>query len=135
MFKAIRIFLIITALFLIPQIAAAGSDIKDGLWEMSVKMEMPGMPMEMPPMKFNQCITKQNYVPHQQEQSKDCKITNNRIDGNTVTWDMKCSGRGAMTGNGRITYKGNTFTGTMKAVTNGMEMTQHMKGRRIGDCK
>ena len=42
-----------------------------------------------------------------------------------------------MKGTGEITYSGDTFKGTMKIQMPqaNMEMTSHMDGKRIGDCK
>ena len=38
--------------------------------------------------------------------------------------------------NGKITYKGDRFDGEIKIKTpNGMEMTEHISGKRIGECK
>jgi len=36
--------------------ASSGPNMKEGLWEITVKTEMPGM--EMPPMKHTQCLNK-----------------------------------------------------------------------------
>jgi hypothetical protein len=60
-----------------------------------------------------------------------------KIIGNTVSWTMKCRGKeGTTIMNGRITYKGDRFDGEIKMKTpNGMEMTQHISGKRIGECK
>ncbi len=116
-------------------------NMQDGMWEMTMKMEMPGMPMEMPPMKFNQCLTKKDLVPQKKEKNEDCKMISTKVDGNTVTWVAKCIVKdGTMDSTGKITYKGSNFDGVIKAVMNTkdtgkMEITQHMSGRRIGDCK
>jgi len=42
-----------------------------------------------------------------------------------------------MKGTGELTYSGDSFKGTMKLQMpqSNMEMTGHMEGRRIGDCK
>ena len=116
-------------------------DMKDGMWEMTMKTEMPGMPREMPPMKFTQCLTKKNLVPQKKEKNEDCKMISTKVDGNTVTWVVQCRMKeGTMDGTGKITYKGNGFDGVMKMVMNSkdtgkMEMSHQMTGRRIGDCK
>ena len=122
-------------------LAFAEPNMQEGMWEMTMKMEMPGMPMEMPPMKFNQCLTKKDLVPQKKEKNEDCKMISTKVDGNTVTWVAKCIMKdGTMDSTGEITYKGSNFDGVIKAVMNTkdtgkMEVTQHMSGRRIGDCK
>ena len=77
--------------------ALAQSARRDGRWEVKTEMEMPGMPMKMPPMTTTQCVTK--------EQADDpsgacpgrgapnnCKVFDYKVTGNTVTWSMKCEG-------------------------------------------
>lgn len=131
---------IVFSLFL-GSIAYAEPNMQEGMWEITSKTEMPGMPMEMPPMKFNQCLTKKDIVPQKKEKNEDCKMVSTNVDGNTVTWVMQCRMKdGTMDSTGKITYKGNGFDGVVKAVMNTkdtgkMEVTQQMSGRRIGDCK
>jgi hypothetical protein len=122
-------------------VAFADPNMQEGMWEITMKTEMPGMPMEMPPMKFNQCLTKKDMVPQKKEKNEDCKMVNTKVDGNTVTWVMQCRMKdGTMDSAGKITYKGDGFDGVVTAVMNTrdagkMEFTQHMSGRRTGDCK
>lgn len=121
--------------------AFAEPNMQDGMWEITMKTDMPGMPMEMPPMKFSQCLTKKDMVPQKKEKNEDCKLVSTKVEGNTVTWVVQCRMKdGTMDGTGKVTYKGNGFDGVMKMVMNTkdtgkMEMTQHMSGRRTGDCK
>lgn len=136
-----RITLILTAfsvLFFI-RIASAGMDMKDGLWEITTKMEMPGMPMEMPAIKHTQCLTSKNNVPHNEtdkEHNQDCKINHTEIKGNTVTWEAICISEGKpVKSMGTVTYKGNTFKGETKMQMDGMNMIQRMSGQRVGNCK
>lgn len=117
---------------------SAEVDMKVGLWEVTTKWEMPGMPkgMEMSSVKFNQCITRENNVPQSKGQDKDCRITHSEVNGSTVMWEMECTGEGRdMSGKGKVTYSGDTFTGGMTIETKEMNITQHLSGRRIGDCK
>jgi hypothetical protein len=116
---------------------ASAMDMKDGLWEITSKMEMPGMPMEMPPVKFTQCLTSKDSVPQDKiEQSQDCKIKNTDVKGNTVTWEMHCISDGKPVKNiGKVTYKGDSFEGETKTEMDGMQMFQKMSGRRTGNCK
>lgn len=121
--------------------AGAEPNMQEGLWEITTAIDMPGIPSGIPPMKQTECLTKKNMVPQNQEKGQDCKIAQARIDGNTVTWTMKCGGEeGAMEGSGKITYAGDKFTGsfimTMQDPEQGkMQMTQKMSGRKVGPCK
>ena len=119
-------------------ISFAGSrpNMQEGLWEITIKMEMPGMPVSMPPMTHTQCITNEDMVPRGSQQSEECKITKTKVDGDTVTWTMECdSPEGKARTTGKITYSGDTFKGTIKMTTQGMKTIQHLSGRRIGNCK
>jgi hypothetical protein len=119
--------------------ALAGVNMQEGLWEITTQMEMPGMPMQMPPMTHTQCITKKNMVP-QKPKNNECQLIQSNIKGNTVYWTIKCeSNEGIIVSKGKVTYRGNTFDGTIETTINDpsqgkMKMTNHIKGRRIGEC-
>ena len=38
-------------------------DIRQGEWEITTKMEIPGMPTNIPPVKTTQCLTDKDFVP------------------------------------------------------------------------
>ena len=117
--------------------ADSGLNMKEGLWEITTKMQMQGM--DMPPAKHTQCITKSDLVPQgSQQQGQECEITDVKKSGNTVTWTMKCTGQGGeVIGTGEITYSGDSFKGTMTITMPqaNMEMTSNLSGKRIGKCK
>jgi hypothetical protein len=99
-------------------------------------MEMPGMPVKMPPHTHTQCLTKKNMVPLKQEPGQGCKMLKNTVKGDTVIWDMKCKTReGTALLDGKVTYKGDSLQGVVKMKQKGMEMTQNLSGKRIGKCK
>jgi len=101
-----RIALTIMCVALILGIAFGEPNMQDGMLKISVKAEMPGMTMEMPPIKFNQCLIKKDYVPQQKGRNEDCKIVGTRIDGDTVTWVVQCRMKeGTTDSTGKITYK------------------------------
>lgn len=133
-----KIIVALLIVFTMVSLSFAGPDMKEGKWEITMKMEMPGMPMEMPPFTHTQCLTQKDFVPdssQQQQQSPDCEKVNVKTSGNTVTWSTKCnSGNGDAMGSGSITYSGKTFNGTMKVKQGAMVMTTHMKGKYIGKC-
>ena len=117
--------------------AGSGPNMNEGLWEITTKTEMPGM--EMPPTKHTQCLTKKDFVPQgPQQPGQECKITDVKVDGNTVTWALECKSQGGkMKGTGKTTYSGDSFEGTMimSMPQPNMKITIQMSGKRIGDCK
>ena len=111
---------------------------KDDLWEVTTKMEMPGMPMAMPPQINRFCIAKggkdEDYVPKRE----NCKVLESKRSGNKVTYKMACTGKDAMTVAGETTFGSNAYDGKMmmsgKADGQSFEMSQTYSGKRVGDC-
>ena len=132
----IRKMLFISVFILtIVSVTFATPNIKEGKWEMTTKMEMKGMPMEMPAVKHTQCLTKQDFVPQEPAADQKCEPVKSKVSGDTVTWTIKCNGEGGpMTGNGKITYSGDSFKGTVNMKQGGMDMTSHISGKYIGKC-
>lgn len=138
-----KLWLASMILLLITPISFVGADpdIQEGRWEITTKTEMPGMPVTIPPIKHTQCLTKNDLVPQKPEKGQECKITQTKIDGNTVTWVIQCSTqKSVMKGTGKITYKGGSLDGIINMTLNDpnqgkMNMINHISGRRIGDCK
>ena len=117
----------------------AGSvpNMQEGTWEITTRMEMQGMTTSMPPVTYTQCLTKKDLVPQGSQQRGECQITQSKVVGDTVTWVMKCHGHGGDTiANGKITYSGNRFEGTVEISMDysNMKMINHITGKRIGDC-
>lgn len=133
--------LIFTALLTLMFSATATDDydINEGLWEMTVEVEIEGMPMTMAPITNTQCINKDTLVPKSDQFGQNCEITNQNTEGNTLTYDIECSGPGgSIKGHGEVTYTGDTMTGTMetKMPNQGdMKMITKMSGKRIGPCE
>lgn len=133
----VRLFIFSAVLLCTFSISFAGSEpnMKDGLWEITTKVEIPGMPMEMPAMTHTQCITKENAVPDSSQPDQECKIIESHVNGDTVTWQMKCeTPDGNAEATGEIVYSGDTFKGVIKMNMQDMEMLQKLTGKRIGDC-
>lgn len=117
---------------------------RDGLWEVKTEMQMDGMPMTMPPMTAQQCITpaEANDPSKAAPQGRgrggrgpqDCKVSDYKVEGNKVTWSMKCEGPQPVTGAGEIVYEADSYTGTMKMDMGGRGMTMKYTGKRLGDC-
>ena len=126
----------ILALLSSASVMAAGSD---ELWEVSSKLEMPGMPMAMPAQTSNVCLKKgnekdpNNAIPKNREQ--DCRMSDVKVAGNKSTWKMKCEGRNPMTGDGEMTRGDGTYSGKTVLHAKHGNMTMVYKGKRIGTCQ
>jgi hypothetical protein len=126
----------IVPMFLAPNNVAKAQNMKEGLWEITTTMEMPGMPTQMPPQIHRHCLTKKDMVPQKEDPNQDCKMTSHSVNGDTVTWVVECkTDEGTAVSNGKVTYRGDTFEGVMKMKHAGMEMTQNLKGKWIGPCQ
>lgn len=112
---------------------------KGNEYEVTVKMEMKGMPMAMPPRTTKVCVAKngkdESYVP--MRSGSDCRITDSRKSGNTLSYKMECSGKDPIVGEGEVTYAADSYSGRMHMVgkgEGGFDMTQTYSGRKIGEC-
>ncbi len=111
----------------------------DELWDVTMKMEMPGMPMAMPAQTFQTCLKKdrakgEDSIPKQD----NCKVTDVKTVGNKVSFAMQCTGDEPMTGRGEITSTPTSYDGRMqmKSTRRGqdLEMTQTFSGKKVGAC-
>jgi hypothetical protein len=122
---------------------AQAPNMKEGLWEVTTRMEMPGMPAK--PTTMQRCVTKKEVQdaatmpPGGAGPDKACKVTDYKIQGNAATWKMACEGQMAMTGSGTITYSGTAYSGSQTMTMNHggqtQNMTVHFGGKHLGDCK
>ena len=115
---------------------ASGIDIKPGMWQWTMTMEMKGMPFAIPPTTYGSCITREDLVPKQSKDLKECKMLENKITGNNVSWKMECIGEGGrVLSEGKMSYSGTTARGEVQITTQGMAMTSKISGHRTGECK
>ena len=136
-----RAILMAAILCLAAPAAAAGPNMTDGQWEVTMKMDMPGLPFAMPPIVYKSCITSKDAVPRQQDKNQECTTSNTEVTGDTVAWVVDCTDKkGNKThSTGRITYRQDTFDGTVIMATvparpGDQPMAMKMTGRRIGAC-
>ena len=109
--NSIAIFGMLTGLFSIATYAAPGE-----YWEITNKMEMPGMPFAMPATTTKVCISKGGEKdPQKTSGDKDCKMTDVKTVGNKTTWKARCDHNGeVMTGTGEQTTTDNGYEGKMR---------------------
>ncbi len=105
----------------------------DELWEVSMKMEMAGMPA-MPGQTSKVCKRKGDRDAFAKDKDSDCKMVDSKQSGNRSTWKAVCTKPDAMTMLGDITHSGDSYKGTIKVTGNDMDMTQHITGKKIGGC-
>ena len=133
-YKCIAIGMLVSAALLVGH-AWAGPQMNPGKWEITTKTEMAGMPPQS--ITHTQCITNDDLVPMSEDAGKECQVSDIRIEGNTAHWRIVCGGKGGqMEGTGQVTYRGDTMVGTMQMEVSGanMQITNHLTGRRIGNC-
>ena len=137
---------IVLALFATAAVIAQAR-MRPGQWEVSTQMAMPNMPagFQMPVQTMTSCITPEqandpaNAAPRQGGRGRggkdDCKMTDQKVTGNTLTYSIACTSPDKMTATGEMTFTGDdSYTNTMKMVMAQGEMTMKMTGKRTGDC-
>ena len=116
--------------------APAAAQGKDDLWEVSSKMEMPGMPMAMPAQVNRVCVGKnrkdEDLVPRQD----NCRVVDSKRVGNKLTYRMECAGSDPSTIVGELTFGNNAYDGQMRMTLTKTNDTMNMalSGKRVGDC-
>src|SRR5262245_18162093 len=109
----------VAIIFISQPAQAAAPNMKPGMWEITMKMDMPGMPGGMPPQVVKQCLTQKDAENPQKfaqggSGSERCQFSNYQLKGNTASWDMACKGAEEMTGSGTMTFAGDSYTGTTR---------------------
>jgi hypothetical protein len=116
---------------------AADHPQKPGKWRMTFQMEMPGMPMKMPPVTHEICLTAEDLKDPQKAVPNDpksqCRINDYRVEGSTVSWTIDCPKQN-MKGNGQVTYAEDTYSGWLKMKVGDQDMTTKYSGKWIGEC-
>ncbi len=139
-----------TFVYLLPILALASSPVaadvqtmQDGLWEITTKVEISGLPESLPEHTAQQCLTQKDFEEGKMHQPENqiikCAVKDYKVVGNKASWSIDCSGDNPSTGSGSVTYSDTSFAGVskMKMGKQGeeMEMTQTFSGKRIGACK
>ncbi|HEU0187741.1 MAG TPA: DUF3617 domain-containing protein [Gallionellaceae bacterium] len=108
-------------------------------WEITGKMEMPGMPFAMPAQTNKVCLPKGGEADPNRTQGKDsnCKMTDVQHSGNTVKFKGTCVNNGeTMNMEGQTTHDGNSFKSNMKMTGKShgepVNMAMTSSGKRIG---
>lgn len=122
---------------------AAMPNMKEGLWEVTARVEEPKGLTSTPPTTVQHCISHKDLQDPQKiipvGEGGGCEVKDHKVEGSTVTWKMACTGKNAMTGTGSITFGETSYGGISRlSVQKGdqtMRMTVNYNGRYIGPCR
>ena len=121
--------------------ARADDGLREGKWEVTTQMQMPGVPVQLPATTRTQCVTKAQQddpastLPSgSPDPDAKCTPSDYHRDGNKVTWKVTCTGSQPMTGQGSIVLDGDRYDGTMVMTMDQGSMTMKYAGKRVGDC-
>ena len=109
----------------------------DHLWEVTTKMEMPGMPMAMPAQVRRVCVARNHTDEDLIPRTDNCRVLDSKKAGNKLTYTMACTGDEPMNVTGEMTYSSDSYDGRMRMKSTrdpSMEMTQTFAGKRVGTC-
>ena len=135
-----NVFAVLVCLLFATSLFAGDFKMKEGKWDITMEFDMPGMPVKMKPMTMSQCLTKEDVadpnksLPKGNSKNDDCKVSETKVEGNKVTWTVKCKEQN-VTSKGEMTYAGDSYKGTIKtSMEGGFESTMKLSGKRAGDC-
>ena len=124
--------------------AFAAHPAKPGKWQITTEVDAPGMPVKPEPMTRTVCITKDDLEKNPEatipkpmnrrtgEERSDCKISDYKVDANTVSWNLNCKGeRNEINGTGKITYGADSYDGAMQMKIGDRELKVTYKGKWI----
>jgi len=133
--------LLIAAIALLATSALAG-DVRDGLYEISVRADIGGQPLTQAPMVVRQCLSQQSMqdLMAQIGGTGACKVSDFQQSGNQARWNLSCTGQMEVNGTGETQINGDEFTGRMNlSVQMGgdqaVPMVQNFTARRVGECQ
>ena len=119
-------------------LAQTQSPMRPGNWQVTMKMNMPGM--EMPPMTQTHCVTAEMLKDPQSAlpkgpQGGDCKVSDYKFTDSTATYKVTCTQPTPMTMLGEMKYSGtDSYTGTMTMDANGQKLSMNFDAKRLGEC-
>ena len=125
---------------------------KEGMYETSFKMEMPGMPQGVGGMSntVKKCTTKEDlekgkdmFSDPKHAHSTSCEMKNVRQSGNTMSYDMECPKEG-MNSTTTLAFNDGSVKGVTKMKVGGEkakgmppgmgEMTMNFESKYLGAC-
>ncbi len=120
--------------------AWAAVDLQPGEWLVGVMIEVPGGRGPNPgKLEHETCLEPSDARTLVVPPNSPCQVSELRESPQEITWKVSCS-QGPMRtrGSGRLEFSGDRFKGTIAMRAEppyDMVLTQHLAGRRLGECK
>lgn len=131
-----RTFVAVAAALVSVAAVAADKGMKAGMYDYTVKMEMPGMPFAMPPQNFQSCVKQEDLDKGKQFQTQrdqDCEVKNLKQSAGKASFDIAC--KDGTTGHADYTFSDASMSGKTVMTREGQPLTMNMSAKRVGDCK
>ncbi len=115
-----------------------------GLYEYTVKVNVPGAPANIPPQTMQRCLSAKDVAGNQayempRDANSDCQMRDMTQSGGQFAYKLACTKPQKMDGavKGSVTATSIAMDMTMTMTMEGMPgpMTQSIAARRLGDCK
>jgi len=115
---------------------AAAIDLKPGMWEHTVSIDMPGLPFTPPSVTTRSCMSPADAVPGSAGGGRqNCSEPEVQVHGNTVKWKITCSSKaGTSVSEGTVTYSTTSYQGESTSTTQSGMMHSKMSGEYVGTC-
>jgi len=125
---------------------ATDYNIQPGMWEMTYKMDVSGMPenmasmMQKEPKTKRECVTKEDISFKPEDMEKGCTFTKTSDTASKVVWEIECNtAQGSSSGHGEVNFHGTSSDGwfemNVQAGPMGeMQMRNTFEGKRVGSC-
>ncbi len=108
-------------------------------WQITSKMEIPGMPFQMPATTATVCVPQGQPSEKMVPAKENCKVSNFKTVGNTSSFHIECPPPEKMSGDGKFTVnadKSSSGQMNIKGVMEGepMEMKMSWSSKKLGMC-
>lgn len=111
--------------------AQQGSGIR---YQVTTKMEMVGMPFQMPAQTQEVCGPKNSASEAMVPKRDNCQILDYKVVGNKSSFRMVCTGKDAMSGSGEFEYGATGYRGKITVNADGNTMYMNFDGKKLGEC-
>jgi hypothetical protein len=129
-------------LLVLPLTAAAADAMTPGLYEYTVRMNVPGAPSQIPPQTIQRCLRAADLDTNPGLQmlggpDSDCKMRDMTQNGGQFAYKVACTKPQKLDGAVKGTTTRTTIAMDMTVTMDGAPgpMSQSINARRIGDCK